>query len=86
MNQPTAQSTNQPLTYTEHLAEAERAAQHIDSDHANPLVQATIAQAHAAIAIAMLLEELLGTIDAEKPEQPYQTIRIIGGLGTHLQH
>lgn len=75
-----------PMTYADHLAEAERAASSIDNDNANPLVQAAIAQAHACTAIAMLLEELLGTIDAEKPERPYTTVRIIGGLGNPIAH
>jgi len=76
----------QPTTYVEHLAEAQRAAGHIDSDHANSSIQAAVAQAHATIAIAMLLEELLGTIGESKELEPYQAIRIIGGLGHTTAH
>lgn len=78
--------TTTPTTYVEHLAEAERAASHIESEHANPQVQAAVAQAHALTAIAMLLEELLATISELKEPEPYHTVRIIGGLGHPSAH
>ena len=70
MSQPTVQ----PLTYTEHLSTAQTALESIN-EHPNPHIQATIAQAHALTAVALLLEELLGALDQHKEDQPYQTNR-----------
>ena len=76
-------------TYTQHIHTAQATLSNL-AEHANQHLVAAIAQAHATVAIALLLEELLDsqTEPNHSDSQPYQTIRIIGGLGTptHTAH
>lgn len=70
----------QAVTYTEHLAAAQAALEGVEA-HANPLCQTAISQAHALVAIGMLLELLVGMEQSAEEERPFQVVRIIGGMG-----
>jgi len=80
-----SKTTNHPTTYLDHILAAQTATEDIDT-HANQGIQAAIAQAHALTAIALLLEDMLGAVDEQKIKEPYQTVRIIGGLGHTTAH
>lgn len=69
-----------------HIINAGRAADAALGEHANPSIQAQIAQAHALTAIALLLQQLLDTINNPTDDQPYQTVHIVGGWPNQRQH
>lgn len=62
------------VTYLEHIKSAQEALANAE-DSTNPNLLVAFAQAHALVAIALLLEEHL----ANAPETPIQTVRIVGG-------
>jgi len=77
------QSPNQPITYLDHINAAQIALADL-AEHANQHLLAAVAQAHALLAIAMLMEETIDT--PQQTDHLVQTVRIIGGLGNHAAH
>lgn len=58
-----------------------------EETHPNPTFRASIAQAHALVAIAQHLSALVDAVyDNDDDDEPYKTVRIIGGLGNTNHH
>ncbi len=69
------------ITYLDHITAAQTILDDI-TGHANPHLIAAVAQAHATLAVALLLEENLAAAPPDNESTTtYQTVRIIGGLG-----
>ncbi len=61
-----------------HIAQASHTANAALGEHANPTIQAAIAQAHALTAIALLLQQLIEVVESDAEPEMFQTVRIIG--------
>lgn len=77
--------TQTPDTYLQHINAAQDALAQLPA-HANQHLLAAVAQAHALTAIALLLEDVLGSLDQQTQPEMYNTVRIIGGFGSHTAH
>lgn len=71
-------------TYLDHITAAQTALADL-TNHANQHLLAAVAQAHALVAIALLLEEHIDTPDTAN-NGLVQTVRIVGGWPQHTSH